>query len=272
MVFAKVVNFINSEKYSENPSFGPSLKILTVLSFRPNASPQLNIYRKFLARLFFICYLTNITSMSIEVWFLRGDLEKFQAISVVLLALITATKLSNFIYYRPVWEECIQAMSNWELMQLQENGIIRNKVKKYIKYARITFTIYTSLIITTGVFLSGSPFVKYFASSPEYRDAVKHGEEPYPQIYHEWYPFDKNKPLGYITATTIAIISSNYGALFILSYDTLFASIMNFFTGQLNILKYNCSTIFGSSNEDISVSEVIKKIEKCHKHHEFILK
>ncbi|XP_050679352.1 odorant receptor 4-like [Leptidea sinapis] len=198
----------------------------------------------------------------VDLWFLRHDSEQaLNNLSKSILGFMCIAKSSSFILLHKQWRSVIYFISDTEKKQLlQEDRVIHDIMKKYTKYSRPLTYLYWLLAFSTALALFISPVAKYFSSS-EYRDLIKNGSAPYPEIISSWVPFDKSRGFGYGIVILLQIMGILYGSLTVASYDTNAVVIMIFFAGQLEILRENCKNLFANKKD------VLRKFRDCHMHH-----
>ncbi|XP_032521987.1 odorant receptor 4-like [Danaus plexippus] len=149
--------------------------------------------------------------------------------------------------------------------------IYRETVRKYTKYCRIITYIYWFLGYCTVIMIVVQPAAKYLLSST-YRQNVKDGTEKFLEVVNSWTPFDKTTMSGYLISNIIQGVASLYSGGWITSYDTNAFVLMIFFRGELELLRRDCRSLFGTEENPVTKEEAQKRIDHCHQRHNDILK
>ncbi|VVD03126.1 unnamed protein product [Leptidea sinapis] len=244
-------NFFKNLENPNHPLLGPTIWILKISSMWNEKFNYVQIYA-----------ITFQITEIVDLWFLRHDSEQaLNNLSKSILGFMCIAKSSSFILLHKQWRSVIYFISDTEKKQLlQEDRVIHDIMKKYTKYSRLLTYLYWFLAFSTALALFISPVAKY-SSSSEYRDLIKNGSAPYPEIISSWVPFDKSRGFGYGIVILLQIMGILYGSLTVASYDTNAVVIMIFFAGQLEILRVNCKNLFANKKN------VLRKFRDCHMHH-----
>ncbi|XP_013165829.1 PREDICTED: odorant receptor 22c-like [Papilio xuthus] len=222
-------------------------------------------------RAFHLCSFIFVISQIIDIYFMRNDFNKVLLnISITALSFIAICKTISCLLLQSRLQKVINAIKDEEdILYLNDKFEIK-RMKNYKNYARLITYLYWLVIFITSVVTIIAPFLKY-ASSSSYREEIKNGTEPYPQIISSWFPFDNNKMPGYFFATLIHTIMTIQGAGVVAVYDANAVSIMTFLKGQFIILQEKCRRIFGAEDVNLTKSEIYIRIKECHRRHNFLL-
>lgn len=266
MLLGKLISTVKGLEDPQYPLLGPNLKGLYWFGLWQRGDK----IRDGLFNFLHICSLLFVVSEFIELYFTRHDVMQmlFNA-TVTAIGLVSICKTVFFITYLPHWRILVANISAEERNALKNKDLtVIKMMRDYTVYSRaITVTYWLVAVLTNAVTMS-APFLKY-VTAPVYREMVRNGTEPYPQILSSWFPFDKNKMPGYFVAVLINVIMLTQGAGVIGVYDANIVVIMSFFKGQMRILRYKSQSIFGGV-EEISREEVLDNIKECHRLHNFI--
>ncbi|XP_034835764.1 odorant receptor Or2-like isoform X3 [Maniola hyperantus] len=263
MLQRKIITSVKGLEDPKYPLLGPTLKGLYWFGLWQCGHK----IRDGLFNFLHLCSLLFVVSEFIELYFMRNDLMKVLFnMSLAALSLVSISKTVFFILYLPRWRELVRNISTEEIAALNSKDPVTKKLmKNYIDYSRVITFLYWSVILLTNLVTISSPFIKY-ATAPVYREMIRNGSEPYPQILSSWFPFDKTKMPGYLVAVTVHIIMTSQGAGVVGVYDTNAVAIMSFLKGQMMILRHKSQRIFGEVN-GIPRDDVLDNIKECHRLH-----
>lgn len=266
MLLGKLISTVKGLEDPQYPLLGPNLKGLYWFGLWQRGDK----IRDGLFNFLHICSLLFVVSEFIELYFTRHDVMQmlFNA-TVTAIGLVSICKTVFFITYLPHWRILVANISAEERNALKNKDLtVIKMMRDYTVYSRaITVTYWLVAVLTNAVTMS-APFLKY-VTAPVYREMVRNGTEPYPQILSSWFPFDKNKMPGYFVAVLINVVMLTQGAGVIGVYDANIVVIMSFFKGQMRILRHKSQSIFGGV-EEIPRDEVLDNIKECHRLHNFI--
>lgn len=214
-----------------------------------------------------------VVSQFIDLYIIRNDFKKvLMNMSITALSTVAISKTISCLLLRSRLLKVIDAICEEEQTVLDlQNAFEVKLMKNYKKYARIVTYSYWLVIFITNIVTIISPFVKY-ATTSSYRDVIKNGTEPYPQILSSWFPFDNTKMPGYFFATVIHIVMTTQGTGVIAVYDANAVVIMTFLKGQFIILQEKCRRICEDNDEITNKSDFLMRIKECHRHHNFLLR
>nr|ALM26216.1 odorant receptor 27 [Athetis dissimilis] len=220
----------------------------------------------------FLAFLFVI-SQYIELWIIRHNLEMaMRNLSVTMLSTVCVIKACNFVFYQNLWKKIFEYVSETEKLQLTKKDEAVNKIIfYYIKYARCVTYFYWGLVTATALTIILAPFFVFWSSST-YRERIRNGTAPYPEIISSWVPFDRSRGFGFCVASFYQIFATFYGGTVVANFDSTAIVVMTFFTGQLQILSVNCERLFGDGNEVVNYDEAVKRIKECHLHHLYMVK
>ncbi|KAJ8709314.1 hypothetical protein PYW07_009140 [Mythimna separata] len=263
-----VFKFLKRLEDPNNPLLGP-----TVSALRNGGLWQKDRVKSFFyISVHFVAFLFVI-SQYIELWIIRENLEMaMRNLSLTMLSTVCVFKACNLVFWQDSWKEILDYVSDTEKSQLlKKDEKITNIILDYIKYARRVTYFYWCLVTATVFTVILAPLLIYW-TSPTYRESVKNGTAPYPEIMSAWIPIDRTRGIGYCIATLYQIFVTFYGGLVVANFDSTAIVIMTFFTGQLKVLSVNCENLFGDGNEPVSYDEAVKRIKDCHLHHLYMMK
>ncbi|XP_039759944.1 odorant receptor 94b-like [Pararge aegeria] len=267
MLLRKIITSVKGLEDPEYPLLGPNLTGLYWFGLWQCG----NKFRDGLFNFLHVCSLLFVVTEFIELYYMRNDLMKVLFnISVTALSLVSISKTVFFVLYLPYWRELVKNISKEENAALKsEDPVTKELMRNYTVYSRGITGSFWAVILLTNIVTITAPFLKY-ATVPIYREMIRNGTEPYPQILSSWFPFDKTKIPGYFVAVAVHIIMTTQGAGVVAVYDANAVAIMSFLKGQMMILRYKSQRIFGASNE-IPRGEVLANIKECHRLHNFFL-
>ncbi|CAH2095497.1 unnamed protein product [Euphydryas editha] len=267
MLVKKIISIFKRLDDPKYPLLGPNIRGLYWFGLWQCG----NKYRDSVFKFLHFCSLLFVVSEFVELYFMRNDLMKVLFnISVTALSLVSISKTMFFISYLSQWKNLVENISREEISALKDKEPrVIDLMRRYRRYSRIITYLFWSVILLTNVVTILSPFLKYLTTST-YREMIKNGTEPYPQILSSWFPFDKTKIPGYLAAVAVHVTMTTQGAGVVAVYDTNAVAIMSFLKGQMQILRYKCQQIFGDKKR-ISTTEVLNNIKECHRLHNFFI-
>ncbi|XP_053616044.1 uncharacterized protein LOC128678485 [Plodia interpunctella] len=208
-----------------------------------------------------------VLSQYIELWRIRFNITSvFHNMSITLQSTLCVLKVLTFVIWQQPWSEIINYVSSTELSQLSSDDEETKKIiDRYTKYSRVvTYSYWFALILTISseIFMTLITvlFLEYRHDSTSYNSTV-----PRIEILSSWTPFDRTQGFAYWMMFVLHSSFSFYTGGISSFYDTNVIVLMNFFAGQLEILKINCSRLFVDA--ELSNEEVLQKIRDCHNHH-----
>ncbi|XP_023948092.2 odorant receptor 30a-like [Bicyclus anynana] len=267
MLLRKIIATVKGLEDPKYPLLGPNLTGLYWFGLWQCG----NKIRDGLFNFLHVCSLLFVASEFVELYFMRNDLMRVLFnVSVTTLSLVAISKTMTFIYYLPRWRVLCKNISAEEI-DATKNGdpVVKSLMRKYTVYSRKITYLFWSVMFLTNVVTLTSPFLKYLTVQ-SYREMVKNGTEPYPQILSSWFPCDKTKMPGYFVAIAVHIIMTSQGTGVVAVYDANAVAIMAFLKGQMMILRYKANRIFGGKNE-IPRHEILANIKECHRLHNFFI-
>lgn len=266
MALQKLRSFAVRLEDPEHPLLGPTVKGLCLFGLWKSGSTfQTVIY--YLLHFFgalFVCI------QFIDIYTNRDDLNKvLDNMSISGVLVITVIKSLSYVRHEKDWKALISEISREELKQLQKRDpIVTTKMEKYKNYTRIITYLYWMLVFGTYLLMIMAPLLKY-GSSKSYREKIRMGEEPLPQILSSWFPFDSTKMPGYMWGVCFHVILGAFECGVLAVYDMNAVAIMSYLKGQMAILKGKCRKIFKGT---MSREAVVDNIKECHRHHLVLVK
>lgn len=189
--------------------------------------------------------------------------------SLTVLSAICIAKCYSYVMWQGEWRQLVKYISEEEIKQIEsKNPIIIKHMEDYTKYTRIVTYMFWVMVFITNFLLIVTPFLKYL-SSHAYREDIKLGVEPLPQIMCSWFPFDNTKMPGYLGSIFVHIIMGSQGSGVLAVYDMNAVAIMSYLKGQMIILREKCDSLF---DEVTSTEDVLDRIKECHRHHNVLIK
>lgn len=209
-----------------------------------------------------------VLSQFIELWKIRSNLEMaMRNLSVSMLSSVCVVKAGTFIIWQNSWKRVIDYVSTLEKKQLSKNdATTTNIIKDYISYSRKVTYFYWGLVTATVLTLILAPLGSFIFVS-KYQGVSSDGSTAYPEIMSSWVPFDKSKGVGYWVLLLEHSFICCYGGGIVAHYDSNAVVLMNFFAGQLKVLKSNCERLFEESKNNNNITESMNRIRDCHLHH-----
>ncbi|XP_050679345.1 uncharacterized protein LOC126975469 [Leptidea sinapis] len=234
--------------------------------------PRKGLFTKIYNIIHFVAILF-VLSQYVELWFIRSNLEMaMRNVSVSMLSTVCVVKAITFIIWQKYWRAIINFVSNTEKNQMARRDFVTNKIiKRYTSYCRKITLLYWVLTFATVLTVILAPLASFLSSS-EYRNNVRNGFLPHPEIMSSWAPFDKTHGYGYWVLVIEHVFICFYGGGIVANYDTNAVVLMSFFKGQLEILKTDCSRLFDNEDPNLSCHEIITRIKRCHNHHVNLVK
>lgn len=266
MIFKKVASLAQALEDPKNPLLGPTLKGLYLFGLWQTGSK----FRTISFNTFHFTAVLFVVSQFVDVHSVRHDVNKvLNNMSLTVLSLICVTKCYSYVLWQSSWRELLKEVSQEELRQMKKHDKITMQImKKYIKYTRVITYLFWTMVFVTNLLLILSPLLKYL-SSATYREEVKNGLEPLPQILCSWFPIDTTKMPGYLVSVIVHVIMGSQGSGVLAVYDMNAVAIMSYLKGQMVILKEHCKAIF---HGNISQGNVLDCIKECHRHHSILIK
>lgn len=260
MIVKKVISLTKSLEDPKNPLLGPTIKCLYFFGLWQTGSK----FRKYIYNIFHFTTFLFVISQFVDIYLSRHDLNKvLNNMSLSVLSIICVAKCCAYIFWQKEWQILIKDISREELLQIGKLDKTTDKIiKKYIEYTRMITYLFWILVFVTNLLLIISPFLRYM-SSQVYRDDIKIGKEPVPQIMYSWFPFDNESMPGYIGAIILHVIMGSQGSGVLAVYDMNAVAIMSYLKGQMNILREKCEAIFEGENTELA----LERIKECHRHH-----
>nr|AJF23787.1 olfactory receptor OR10 [Planotortrix octo] len=268
MIVQKIISFAKRLEDPKYPLLGPNLKGLYVFGLWQSGSKLRNSCYNFIHFSAFLFVFSQI----VELWIIRNDyLEALHNLSLTALGMVCIFKAITYVLWQSDWKELVECVSAEEIAQIgKQNETCAKLMRNYTIYARIVTYLYWNVTISTNITMVSAPFVKY-ATSPEYREQIRNGTEPLPQIFSSWFPFDKSEVPGYFVPIFVHILVNIHGGGMIALYDSNAVAVMVFIRGQLAILRENCKNLF-DDYEQVTRREILDRIKEFHRHHNFIVK
>lgn len=266
MILQKVISYTKELEDPNTPLLGPTLKGLYLFGLWQTGSK----FRTTAYNLIHFSTLLFVISEFVDLYFVRNDINKvLNNTSLTILSLICFAKCYSYVMWQREWRELVREISIEEIIQIKKkNPIITKLMGNYTKYTRIITYLFWVLVFATNLLLIISPFLKYI-SSQSYREEIKLGIEPLPQILCSWFPFDNTKMPGYLGSIIVHVIMGSQGSGVLAVYDMNAVAIMSYLKGQMIILRKQCNSIF---EEVTSAKDVLDRIKECHRHHNALIK
>ncbi|CAG9792323.1 unnamed protein product [Diatraea saccharalis] len=189
-----------------------------------------------------------------------------------MLATMSLVKVSTFYYWQQHWLDIINYVTKIDLAERQTNDKRKMElINNFTKYCRKITYSYWFLVYTTVSFVICYPLAKYLFSST-YRQNVNNGTEPYFEIVRSWVPFDKSTAKGYFVASIYQAFSAIVGGGWITTCDSNAIVLMVFFRADLELLRIDCTNIFGTKHAQVSDDIAIQRLKECKRRHVELMK
>ncbi|CAH1636156.1 unnamed protein product [Spodoptera littoralis] len=266
MFLKKVVTYTKRLEDSKNPLLGPTLKGLYLFGLWQTGTK----FRTVVYNLIHLSTIFFVISQFIDLYCVRHDINKvLNNMSLTILSVICLAKCFSYVFWQSKWRKLVKYISEEELKQIKNGDPIAQKhMKDYTKYTRIITYMFWTMVFITNFLLILTPLLKY-VSSHAYREDVRLGIEPLPQILCSWFPFDNKRMPGYLISVIVHIVMGSQGSGVLAVYDMNAVAIMSYLKGQMIILREKCNSLF----DDItSTRDVLDRIKECHRHHNVLLK
>ncbi|KAJ8711869.1 hypothetical protein PYW08_008823 [Mythimna loreyi] len=266
MLLLKVITYTEQLEDPKNPLLGPTLKGLYLFGLWQTGSK----FRTTVYNMIHFSTLLFVISQFVDLYFVRHDINKvLNNMSLTVLSVICFAKCYSYVMWQGEWRKLVQYISEEEIRQIKKKDpIIRKQMEAYTKYTRIITYMFWVMVFITNFLLILTPFLKY-VTSHSYREDIRKGVEPLPQILCSWFPFDNNKMPGYLGSIIVHVIMGSQGSGVLAVYDMNAVAIMSYLKGQMIILKEKCENLF---DEVTSTEAVLDKIKECHRHHNALIK
>lgn len=266
MLLQKVITYTKQLEDPKNPLLGPTLKGLYLFGLWQTGSK----FRTIAYNLIHFSTLLFVISQFVDLYFVRHDINKvLNNMSLTVLSVICFAKCYSYVMWQGEWRKLVQYISEEELRQIRrEDPVVKKHMRDYTTYTRIITYLFWMMVFITNFLLILTPFLKYI-SSASYREEIKIGIEPLPQILCSWFPFDNNKMPGYLGSILVHVIMGSQGSGVLAVYDMNAVAIMSYLKGQMIILKEKCNSLF---DEASSTEDILDRIKECHRHHNALIK
>ncbi|XP_035452568.1 odorant receptor 82a [Spodoptera frugiperda] len=266
MFLKKVIKYTKRLEDPKNPLLGPTLKGLYLFGLWQTGG-------KFRTVVYNLIHLTTfffVTSQFVDLYFVRHDINKvLNNMSLTVLSVICLAKCFSYVFWQSEWRKLAQSISEEELKEIKNGDpIILKHMEGYTKYTRIITYMFWTMVLITNFLLILTPLLKY-VSSHSYREEIRMGTEPLPQILCSWFPFDNERMPGYLISVIVHIIMGSQGSGVLAVYDMNAVAIMSYLKGQMIILREKCNSLF---DDVTSTQDVLDRIKECHRHHNVLLK
>ncbi|PZC82955.1 hypothetical protein B5X24_HaOG200840 [Helicoverpa armigera] len=266
MLLEKIFKYTKELEDPKNPLLGPTLKGLYLFGLWPIGSK----FRTTVYNLFHFTTLLFVISEFTDLYVVRHDSNKvLDNMSLTVLSLICFAKCYSCVMWHSDWKELVRGISEEELRHVQKDDpVTRKHMEDYTRYTRVITFMFWVMVFITNFLLILTPLLKY-ASSHSYREEIRMGIEPLPQILCSWFPFDNTKMPGYVGGIIVHVIMGSQGSGVLAVYDMNSVAIMSYLKGQMIILRHKCISLF---DDVTSTEDVLERIKECHRHHNAILK
>ncbi|XP_026735859.1 odorant receptor Or2-like [Trichoplusia ni] len=253
----------------KRPLLGPNVK---ALRFWGLLLPK-NVFKKYFYISMHILVTVFTATEYIDVWFVKSDMNLLlNNLKITMLATVSVVKVSTFLFWQKYWKSIIDYVTKADLYQRRTTDPKKlGLINDFTKYCRKITYLYWSLMYTTVIIVMVQPIFKFVASET-YRENVRNGTDTYLQVVSSWVPFNKNTMIGYLAASVYQSYAAIYGGGWITSFDTHAMVIMVFFRAELELLRIDCSEIFGNEANDIEHEVVMSRLKDCHRRHVELVK
>nr|WCC57362.1 odorant receptor 27 [Papilio dardanus] len=152
------------------------------------------------------------------------------------------------------WALLINYLSKVENKQIvEEEKNILKIMKNYIRCNRRVTYFFWALAFFSNFSIFSEPYIK--------NKVIENGTSIYLNIFDGFIPFSREPP-GYYVSMAIQTILGHIVSAYVIGWDTMVASIMIFFAGQLNI-----SGMYATEVVKPDAVETHRNIANCHKFH-----
>ncbi|KAJ0172114.1 hypothetical protein K1T71_012087 [Dendrolimus kikuchii] len=256
------MKFLSQLEDPYNPLLGPTLKGLQIWGlWKP----------KWTHNLIHLSAFIFVIMQYIELWIIRSNLElALRNLSVTMLSTVCVVKASTFVFWQKPWAEVIQYVTGLEKNQISKKDQNTNSIiAEYTKYSRKVTYFYWGLVAATVVTVILAPLFSFMAGSN--RTLIRNGSMSYSEIMSSWMPFNRTRGIGYWSTAIVHVLICFYGGGVVANFDSNVIVLMFFFVGQLKLISFNCSRLFGDG-EAISYKAALRRIRECHQHHVDLVK
>nr|ALM26238.1 odorant receptor 53 [Athetis dissimilis] len=265
MILQKVIKYTRKLEDPKNPLLGPTLKGLYYFGLWQTGSK----FRTIAYNCLHFSTFLFVISQCVDLYVIRNDINKvLNNMSLTALSIICVAKCYSYVMWQGEWRKLAQYISEEEIIQIKrKDPLIRKHMEDYTTYTRIITYLFWVMVFATNFLLIVTPFLKY--ASSHYREDVRMGVEPLPQILSSWFPFDNTKMPGYLVCVCVHVIMGSQGSGVLAVYDMTAVAVMTYLKGQMIILTEKCNRLF----EDATSAEVVlDRIKECHRHHNALIK
>lgn len=256
-MFSQIFKKLENPKW---PLMGPNIYWL---KFWGLLLPEKTVPKYFYLFLHLLVFIFSATEI-IEIWFVRSNLNNvLNNLKVSMLAVVSVVKVTTFIVWQKDWWAVINFSTRLD-NRYRNSKDKKSKIiiEKYTSYSRKITYFYWILVFTTVFVVIIQPFVKF--TSKSYRNNVRNGTEKYTDVVSAWVPFDKTILKNYLFASSFQIYATIYAGGWITSLDSNSMVLLIFFGGQMELLRCQCSRIFGKENENITEEIAKQRLIECH--------
>nr|ARO70254.1 Odorant Receptor 42 [Dendrolimus punctatus] len=222
-------------------------------------------------KLFHLLAFIVVIMEYIELWIIRSNLElALRNFSFTMLCTVSVFKATTFVLWQKPWAEIIEYVTGLEKNQISKKDKKTNAIiAEYTKYSRRVTYFYWGLVAVTVFIVILRPLFSFMGISN--RTLIRNGSVPYPEIISSWMPFNRTRGTGYWFTAIVHVLFCFYGGGVVAMFDSNVMVLMSFFVGQLKLLSWNCSRLFGDG-EGISYKAALRRIKECHQHHVDLVK
>nr|WCC57547.1 odorant receptor 27 [Papilio memnon] len=240
---------------SKHPSLGPHLYLLGLTGiWQPDEKTQLTRLKMFI----FYIIVAFFSSQYMKCIF-HLNIESIQLILQYAPFHLGIVKACFFRKESETWSLLINYLSQVECKQIEGNEKKMIKImENYIRRNRRVTYFFWALAFFSNFSIFSEPYAK--------NRIIKNGTSTYLNIFDGFVPFGREPP-GYYISMAIQTVLGHIVSAYVIGWDTMVASIMIFFAGQLKISRLHATEVVKSD-----VVETRRNIAYCHKFHVELVK
>ncbi|XP_014357315.2 odorant receptor 49b-like [Papilio machaon] len=240
---------------SEHPSLGPHLYLLGLTGiWQPDQKTHVTRLKMFI----FYVIVVFFSSQYIKCIF---DLKK-ESLQLILQYAPFHLGIVKACFFRKeceTWDLLINYLSQVERKQIEEQEPKMIKImQNYIRCNRRVTYFFWALAFFSNFSIFSEPYVK--------NRIIENGTSIYLHIFDGFIPFSSEPP-GYYVSMAIQTILGHVVSAYVIGWDTMVASIMIFFAGQLKIARMYATEVVKPD-----ALETHRNIANCHKFHVELVK
>nr|WCC57424.1 odorant receptor 27 [Papilio glaucus] len=240
---------------SKHPSLGPHLYLLSLTGvWHPGKKTVATRVKMFIFYTTVAFFSTQYIKCIIDL-----KVESLQLILQYAPFHLGILKTCFFHMKYETWDLLVNYLSMVERKQLAERKKKVNEImQNYIRRNRRVTYFFWALAFFSNLSIFSEPYVK--------NKIVENGTSIYLNIFDGFTPFSREPP-GYYASMAIQTILGHIVSAYVIGWDTMVASMMIFFAGQLRMSRLYITEVVKPDS-----AETHRNIVKCHEFHVDLIK